>query len=233
MLDVRRARAEVAAVQDALRPLSDPLFKQEQRAPRAVVGRDEGDAHAVRAGHLGHRLEVQIDHPARVYAQLLAHQVSRHPAAVDWAVPPGGCQARVVVAVEVAEEVGPAAVDRPVAERVHADGEAGQDLVEGARPLVRLLAAGGRLVGGGRSPCRVLRVGSHHLGEGRQPVHLDGKGVPLRRPRDGRALGPVQLGILCRRSIPICLIPIGSPVQTVVDMHRGLLEDVSRTIADV
>lgn len=126
-----------------------------------MVRLDKGGLHPAGLGYLKPLLEIEGHNPLRIDLQLLADEVGCGLATVDGAVSPRRRQPDVVVAVEVAQEVGAAPFYRAVAESIHTDRKSRHDLVEWTSSLVGLFSSRCHLVGGCRGPRRVFSIPGH------------------------------------------------------------------------
>lgn len=197
---------------------------------------DQGHLRSSRPRDFRLLFELQWYKPLPVNFQLLAHQIGRRPAAVDWSMAPGPRKADVMIAVEVTEEIRVAPLDGSVSKRIHAEGEARDDLVERTRPLISLFATGRNLVGRRCIPCCIFRVAGHELRKGR-PRSCDARGiwVTLRWSRDSSPVGKthsfrrLQLRSRLRVRVWLRLWLMFQrlrrlPIKTIVDMYRDILE---------
>lgn len=122
-----------------------------------------GDTHSSRLWYFGGGFEVDVNYPLGINAELLADKVGSRSTAVNGPMAPGFAEPYIVIAVKVAEKIGFAPFDSPVAESVDAYGKTRDNFVKWASPLVGLLAARGHLVCGCSSPSSIFCVSSHHL----------------------------------------------------------------------
>ena len=106
-----------------------------------MIRGDHRDLHTSCVWYIDRLFKLQIDDILGVDSQLLTNKIRGHTRAVYGAMGPCARQANIVIAVEVTEEVSLASFHGTISERIYADGQTGQDLVERTCPCVGWLAS--------------------------------------------------------------------------------------------
>jgi hypothetical protein len=96
------------------------LFKKKQRAARTMICVEHGDFDSSRVRDLGCRLEVKINYPLGIDAELLADKVCGRSTAVNRSVAPILAESNVVITMEVAEKISITSFNGSVAKCIYA-----------------------------------------------------------------------------------------------------------------